>query len=66
MLVLSLSPALGWIGGFIAAVVGGILALVVRKPNVSQPHDWEREYKRVEMKVRHPWKARISRIIGLD
>ena len=68
MLVFSLSPTLGVLSGLAIALVVAIVALVVvhdRKP-VNVAHDPEAEIRRLTLKVRHPWKARVSRWMGVD
>ena len=64
MLIYALSPVFGWMAGLVA-ILAGLVGFIAR-PVVNQPHDVEREIRRLTLKVRHPWKARTSRWLGID
>ena len=65
MLVLSLAPVFS-LSALGAALVALVSVLFHSKPTVVQPHDPDREYRRLQFKVRHPWKARLARWTGVD
>ena len=64
MLVLSLAPvfSLSALGAALVALV----SVLFHKRHEPQPHDWEAANRRLTQKVRHPWKARASRWLGVD
>ena len=65
-----ITMALPSVVGFSAVIAGAVVALlsvfIVKRPSVNLPdaHDPDREYRKLEMRLRHPWKARISRLLG--
>jgi hypothetical protein len=65
-MMLSLSPeSVSVLTPLAVGILGVVLVLGQRKA-ISLPDapDPDREYRKLEMRLRHPWKARINRLMG--